>query len=106
MELVGYSSHFTRIEQFQEGDRDNLDLHELASYQVSNDAGEIKSTNERHRQHDREATSQSSNSPKTSQRITPLRMKNRTSGMETRKTSFGGSDDGGDKDPLRKSIKK
>jgi hypothetical protein len=46
------------------------------------------------------------NSPKTTQRRTPSRIKNRTSGMETRKKSVGGSDDGGDKDPLRKIIKK
>jgi len=26
MQLIGYSSHFIRIEQFQEGGRDNLDL--------------------------------------------------------------------------------
>jgi hypothetical protein len=33
-------------------------------------------------------------------------MKNRTSGMDTRKTSVGGSDDGGDKNPPRKSLEK
>jgi hypothetical protein len=38
MELVGYSSHFTIIEKFQEGGRDNLDIHELAAYRVWNDA--------------------------------------------------------------------
>jgi hypothetical protein len=37
MELVGYSSNFTKIEQFQEGGRDNLDLHEIVAYQVSNE---------------------------------------------------------------------
>lgn len=56
MQLVGYSSHFTRIEQFQEGGGDNLDLQELAAYQISNDRGEINSTNEGHRQHGRETT--------------------------------------------------
>jgi hypothetical protein len=106
MELVGYSSHFTKIEQFQEGGRDNLDLHEMEAYQVSNDTGEINNTNEGHRQHDREVTNQNPNSPTTSQRSTPSRTKNKTSGMETRKTSVGGSDDGGDKDPPRKNLEK
>jgi hypothetical protein len=46
MQLVGYSSHFIRIEQFHEGGRDNLDLEELVAYQNSNDIGEVNSTNE------------------------------------------------------------
>jgi hypothetical protein len=33
-------------------------------------------------------------------------MKSRISGMDTRKTSVGGSDDGGDKDPPNKSLEK
>jgi hypothetical protein len=33
-------------------------------------------------------------------------MKNRTSGMDTRKTPVGGSDDGGDKNPPRKNLEK
>jgi hypothetical protein len=94
---VGYYSHFTRIEQFQEGGRDNLDLQELVAYQISNDTGKINHTNEGHRQHDRETTSQNPNFPATSQRRTPSRVKNRTSGMDTRKTLVGGSDDGRDK---------
>jgi hypothetical protein len=32
MELVRYSSHFTKIENFQEGGGDNLDLHEIVAY--------------------------------------------------------------------------
>jgi hypothetical protein len=32
MELVGYSSHFTKIEQFQEGGGDHLDLHEMVAH--------------------------------------------------------------------------
>jgi hypothetical protein len=84
MQLVGYYSHFTRIEQFQERGRDNLDLQELTKYQISNDTREINNTNEGHRQHDKE-TSQNPNLPTTSQRSTPSRMKNRTSGMDTSK---------------------
>jgi hypothetical protein len=33
-------------------------------------------------------------------------MKSRTSGMDTRKTPVGGSDDGGDKNPPRKILEK
>ena len=56
MQLVGYSSHFTIIEQFQEGGRDNLDLDEIMAYQVSDDMEEINSTKEGHKQHGREVT--------------------------------------------------
>jgi hypothetical protein len=61
MEFVGYSSHFIKIEQFQEGGRDNLDLHEIDAYQVSNDIGEINCTNEVHRQHGKEVRKQNLN---------------------------------------------
>jgi len=54
MELIGYSSYFTKIEQFQEGGRDNLDLPEIAAGEVSNNMEEIISTNEGYRQHGRE----------------------------------------------------
>jgi hypothetical protein len=106
MELIGYSSYFTKVEQFQEGGRDNLDLHEITTYQVSDDMEEINNTNEGHRQHGREVMDKNPNSPTTSQKSTPSRTKNRTSGMEMRKASVGGSDDGGDKDPPRKSLEK
>jgi hypothetical protein len=51
---VGYSSHFIRVEQFQEGGGDNLDLQELEAYQNSNNYGEVNSTNEIYKQHDKE----------------------------------------------------
>jgi len=34
MELIGYSSYFTKFEQFQEGGGDNIDLHEIEPYHV------------------------------------------------------------------------
>jgi hypothetical protein len=85
---------------------DNLDLHEIMAYQVSDDMEEIKSTNEGHRQHGKEVIDKNPNSPTMSQRSTPSRTKNRTNGMEKRKASVGGSDDGGDKEPPRKNIEK
>jgi len=51
-------------------------------------------------------TDKNFNSPKTSQKSTPSRIKNRTNGMEMRKASVGGSDDGGDKYPPIKSLEK
>jgi hypothetical protein len=106
IELVGYSSYFTRIKQFQEGGRDNLNLHEIVEDQVLDDMKEINNTNEGHRHHGREVTYKNPNSPTTSQKSTPSRTKNRISGMEMRNESFGGSDDGGDRDPPRKSLEK
>jgi len=106
MQLVRYASHFIIIEQFQEGGKDNVDLQELAAYQNSKNTGEVNSTNEGYKQHSRETTNQNPNSSITSQRSTPSRMKSRTSGMDTRKTPVGGSYDGGDKNPPRKSLEK
>ena len=53
MQLVGYSSHFVKVQQFQEGGEDNFDPQELATYQNSNNSGEVNSTNEVHKQHSR-----------------------------------------------------
>ena len=86
--------------------RDNLDIQESMTYQISNDMGEINNTNEGHRQHGRKTTNQNPNSPTTSQRSTPSRMKSRTNEMDTRKTSIGGLDDSEDKNPPRKSLEK
>jgi hypothetical protein len=51
-------------------------------------------------------TDKNPNSPTTSQRSTPSRTKNRTNGIETRKASVGGSENGGDKYPPRRSLEK
>jgi hypothetical protein len=104
MELIGYCSYFTNVEQCQEGGGDNLDLREIVTDQVSNDMEEINSTNEGHKHHDREVTDKNPNSPTTSQNSTPSKTKNRTNGMEIRNESARGSDDGGDKYPPRKSL--
>jgi hypothetical protein len=37
MALIGYSSYFTKIEQFKEGGGDNLDLPETTTDQTLND---------------------------------------------------------------------
>jgi hypothetical protein len=103
---VGYSSHFIRTEQFQEGGGDNFDLQELVAFQISNDIGEVNSTYEGHRQHGIETKNQNPKSLTISQRSTSSRMKSTTSGMDTRKTSFGGLDDGGYKNPPRKILEK
>jgi hypothetical protein len=71
MELIGYSSYFTKVEQFQEGGGDNIDLHEIRTYQFLDDMEEINSTNEGHRQHGREVTDKNPNSPTMSQKSTP-----------------------------------
>jgi hypothetical protein len=104
MELIGYSSYFTKIEQFQEGGGDNLDIPEIATDQVSDNMEELISTNEGYRQHGREVADKNPSSPNNSQKSTPSRTKYRTSGIEMRKASAGGSDDGGDKDPPRKNL--
>jgi hypothetical protein len=106
MQLVGYSSQFIRVEQFQEGGRDNLDLKELGAYQNSNNSGELNSINEVYKQHDKETKNQNPKSPATSQRNTLSIMKRRTIGMDTRKTPVRGSNNGGDKNPPRKSLDK
>jgi hypothetical protein len=67
---------------------------------------EIKHTNEGHRQHRREVTYKNPNSPTMSQKSTPSRTNSRTNNMETRKSSVGGSDDGGEKDRPRNNIEK
>jgi hypothetical protein len=66
----------------------------------------LLSTNEGYQQHGREVADRNPNSPTISQKSTPSRMKHRTSGIEMRKTSVGSSNDGGDKDPPRKSLEK
>jgi hypothetical protein len=77
------------------------------AYQNSNNSGEVNSTNEVHKQHDKETTNQNPNSLETSQRSTPSRMESRTSGIDIIKTPVGGSvNDGGDKNPPRKSLEK
>jgi hypothetical protein len=50
-------------------------------------------------------TDKNPNSRTTSQKSTPSRTNNRISGIEMRKTSTRGSNDGGDKDPPRKVLK-
>jgi len=37
MESIGYSSYFTKIEQFKEGSGDNLDIPEVSFNQALND---------------------------------------------------------------------
>jgi hypothetical protein len=73
MQLVGYSSHFIRVERFQEADGDNLDLQELTTYQNSSNSIELNSKNEIYKKNGRETTNP--NSLTTSQRSTPSRMK-------------------------------
>jgi hypothetical protein len=52
----------------------------------------------------RETTNQNPNSLKMSLRSTPSRMNNITSGMDTRKTPVGDSNDSGDKNPPGKIL--
>jgi hypothetical protein len=63
MELIGYYSYFTKIEQFQEGGNDNLDISEVATDQVSNNMEELISTNEGYRQHGREVADKNPSLP-------------------------------------------
>jgi hypothetical protein len=83
-----------------------LYLQELTTYQNSKNSGEANSTNEIYKQHEKETTNQNLNSPTTSQRSNPSKMKSRTNGMDTRKTTVGGSNDGGDKNTPRKNLDK
>jgi hypothetical protein len=46
MDLISCSSHFTKIERFQEEGEDNLDIPEIAADQVSDNVKELTSTNE------------------------------------------------------------
>jgi hypothetical protein len=91
MQLVGYDSHIIKIEQFQEGGGDNLDIYKLAAYHNSYNRGEVNSKNDGYKHHNRETINQNPNSSTMSQRITSSRMNNKTSGMDTRKTPVGGS---------------
>jgi hypothetical protein len=70
MSLVGYSSYFTKIEQFKEGGGDNLNLPETSVNEALNDMEELSSTNECYRQQGREVTNKNPNSPIVSQRST------------------------------------
>jgi hypothetical protein len=63
MESIGYSSYFTKIEQFKEGGGDNLDLPEVSVNQDLNDMEELISTNEGYKQHGREVVDKNPNSP-------------------------------------------
>jgi len=67
---------------------------------------ELVSTNEGYRQLGREATYTNPNSSTMSQKSTPIRRKSRRSGMEMKKTPIGSSNDGGDKDLIKKNHKK
>jgi hypothetical protein len=79
-----------------------LDLPKITTNQVSYNMEDLISTNEGYREHGREVTNKNPNSPTTSQKSTPSRTKYMTSGIEMRKASTGGSNDGGDKDPPSK----
>jgi len=46
MYLIGYSSYFTKIEQFKEGGEDNLNLLETSTNQAFNVVDELDNTNE------------------------------------------------------------
>jgi hypothetical protein len=46
MYLIGYSSYFTKIEQFKEGGEDNLNLLETSTNQDFNVVDELDNTNE------------------------------------------------------------
>jgi len=83
-----------------------LYLQELVAYQNLNNQGEVNSTNEEHKQHDKETTNKNPNSLAMSQWITQSWMKRRTNGMDTRKTPIGGSNDGGYTNTPRESIEK
>jgi hypothetical protein len=65
---------------------------------------ETNNTNECDMQHGREVTDKNPNSPTTSQKSIPSTTKNRTNGMDMRNASVGGSHNGGDKEPPRKSL--
>jgi hypothetical protein len=63
MELIGYSSYFTKNEQFQEGNGDNLGTPKIAVDQVSDNMEQFISTNECYRQHGREEEEKNPKSP-------------------------------------------
>jgi hypothetical protein len=71
MELICYSSYFTKIEHFQEEARDNLDIHEVVADQVLDNMEELMSTNEGYRQHGKEVADKNLSSPNNSQKSTP-----------------------------------
>jgi hypothetical protein len=106
MSLIGYSSYFTRIEQFKEGGGDNLNILETSSDQAFNDLEELTSANEGYRKQSREAMDKNPNSLTVAQKSTSVRTKPRSSGLEMRKTDVGSSNDGSDKDPTKKNLEK
>jgi hypothetical protein len=67
---------------------------------------ELTDTNEGYRHHGREVVEKNLSSPNNSEKSTLSRTKYRTSGIEMRKATYIGSDDGGDKDPPKKNIEK
>lgn len=69
MASIGYSSYFTKIEQFK-GGGDNLDLPETTIDQALNDMEELISTNEGYRQHGREVVDRNPDSLIVSQKST------------------------------------
>ena len=106
MASIGYSSYFTKIEQFKEGGGDNLDIPETSTDHSLNDMKELISTNEGYRQHGRKVAGINLNLPTVSQKSTLVRTNIRSSGMEMRKTLIESSDDGSDNDPPMKNLKK
>jgi hypothetical protein len=97
---------FVRLNNFKEGGGDNQNLPEASIEEALNDVEELASTNECYRQKGREETSKNPNSPSVSQRGTSVKTKPRSSGLEPRKTPAENSDDGGDKDPMKKNLEK
>jgi hypothetical protein len=63
MSLVGYSSYFSKSEQFEEGGGDNQNLLEASIEETLNDIEELESTNECYRKRGRETTNKNPNSP-------------------------------------------
>jgi hypothetical protein len=106
MSLVGYASYFSKSVQFEEGGGDNQNLPEASIENTLNDIEELASTNEYYKQRGRETTNKNPNSPNVSQKSTSTKTKPRSSGQEQRRSSTGNSDDGGDKDPTKKTIEK
>jgi hypothetical protein len=70
MSLVGYSSYFTKIEQFKEGGGENLNLSETLVNESLNDIEELSNTNECYQQQGIEVTNKNSNYSIVSQRST------------------------------------
>jgi hypothetical protein len=87
MSLVGYSSYFTKSEQFKEGGGDNQNLPETSVDEALNDIEELASTNECYRTKGQRSNKQKPQFSQVFHKEVPrTKTKPRSSGLETRKT--------------------